>query len=466
MKIWLKLGASVCLSLFCANALADSNNKNGPQVGDLPRALQLSQITQGPDLKDVTWEKLKGKVVVLEFWDTACVPCVQAIPHLNDLVEQFQGKPVVFLSVSDDNPDHLKQFLEKSPIKSWLAIDAPFSPTRQAFGVTGIPTTFLITPSGKIAAITHPAKLESKHLEELLAGDPSSLPQPQLKRDENLRPAQADDVASNQPPTQVAVSIRGPLPLPKHGGAFNFRNWNGSHTIFEARKAYIQDSLATFFGVTEKLVIQETKLPDSLYDISAMGPTNQVPEMQLRFIEMLKTNLGLSVQLTNRELDVYTLTMVSTNAPRLMATTNSGGGGQVDGGFQLKGSTMDSIASFFEIYFDKPVVNETKASGHWNVDIKWKMSEAELLADNLDDGIWRLMRTNSEALKSGNLPHELRNKITSHDLQLLQNELAKPEDRQFRAYPANVIAAAREQLGLEIKPAKRMVQVVVVRAAN
>src|SRR5437667_12393814 len=85
----------------------------------------LGTIVQGPTIENVTWEKLKGKVVVLEFWNTACGPCIQAIPHMNELVTQFSYRPVVFLCVSDDNQDHLKKFLGRKPIKGWVALDAP-----------------------------------------------------------------------------------------------------------------------------------------------------------------------------------------------------------------------------------------------------------------------------------------------------------------------------------------------------
>lgn len=414
LKIFLKYAGIFWLLLGCANAVAQFITPTAPSIGDVPPPLQLSQMPQGPDLKQVTWNQLKGKLVVLEFWDTACGPCIRAIPHLNDLVEQFQGKPVVFLSISDDNPDRLQQFLRKRPIKSWLALDAPFGPTRDAFGVTGIPTTFLIDPKGKIAAITHPAKLEASHLEEILAGKPCSLPQPKADDAAKDRQPAQPDAGANDQPAQVAVSIQGPFPQPH--GAFNSRGWSHEHTVFEAKKAFIKDALAAFFGVNDKLAIPTINLPDRLYDLSAAGPTNQLHELQNRFTEMLRTNLGIAVQLTNRLMNVYVMTLGSTNVPGLRPDLKPGGGGQVAGGFRLQGSDIASIASFFEIYADQPVVDETQLSGLWDVDVKWKMSAAELESGQPDFG--------------------------------------------------RVIKAARVQAGLEIKPAKRTVRVLVIRAAK
>ncbi|HEX7653854.1 MAG TPA: TIGR03435 family protein [Verrucomicrobiae bacterium] len=460
------LALSISLLLSCLTASGQSLNHAAPQVGDPPPPLQFAQISQGPALNQMAWEKLKGKIVVLEFWDTACVPCVEAIPHLNDLVEQFRDEPVVFLSVSDDNPDRLKQFLRKRPIQSWLAIDGAFDPTRRAFGVTGIPTTFLIGRSGKIEAVTHPAVLEAKHLQELLDGKPSSLPKPQVEKTTPTKPQPSESTAANEPSPPIAVSMQGPFP-PPDGGAFNFRNWNKNHTVFNAKRAYLQSALASLFGVSEKMVIPETTLADHLYDFSASAPTtNDLPQLRRRFAEMLATNLGLNLVLTNHELDVYTMSRITTNAPRLVAATKPGGGGQMAGGFLLHSSSMDDIASYFEIFFGKPVINETQATASWDVDIKWKMSEAELLPDNLDDAIWRQVRTNSAAIISGNLPRECQDKISPHDLKLLQSELAKPDDQRFQPAATNIIAAARDELGLEIKPAKRRLQVVLIRAAK
>ena len=457
------------LSLLILNAssFSQSITKVAPNIGSMPPPLEFSQIVQGPNLNEISWDKLKGKVVVLEFWNIGCGPCIKAIPHLNDLVEQFSGKPVVFLSISDDNADRLKQFLQRRPIKSWLALDGPFNPTKTAFGIYGIPTAFIIDQSGTIVAITHPAKLESKHLEEILAGKPSSLPVPEPYADEDIRPGSQPTASSNSTPTEVTVSIQGPFPFPTNGG-YGSTVWNKEHTVFEAKKAIVRDVLAEFFGVNRGQVMAEVKLPEGLYDITASAPPGQWPELRMRFAAMAKTNLGLSVQLTNRELDVYAMTLRSTNAPGLKRSEkgidgSSFGGG---GGFRLEGVTMDSVACNFEYPLAKPVVNETKLSGFWSVEVKWKMSEEELLPYQLDRKMNMLVISNPKAIISGDLPKELRDKISDHDLKLLQAELVKPDDQQFLPDPADVIKAAREQLGLEIKPAKRTLQVVEVSSVK
>jgi peroxiredoxin len=58
---------------------------------------------------------LKGKVAVVNFWFTACAPCVAEIPELNRLAESFRGQDVVFLAPAFDQKEPLKAFLAKHP---------------------------------------------------------------------------------------------------------------------------------------------------------------------------------------------------------------------------------------------------------------------------------------------------------------------------------------------------------------
>ncbi len=464
MKIFISSAFPLIITGIVGNAFA-GDQKPDPRIGDSPPPLQLSQVIQGPRSDEINWTKLEGKVVVLEFWSTDCGPCIRVIPHLNELVNQFSKEPVVFLSISGDNADRLKQFLQRRPIKSWLALDGPLSSTQTAFGVDAIPTIFIIDKSGKIAAITYPAKLEAKYLDEILAGKPSSLPIPKPDTDESVSPVSQSATSSNFPPTEVSVSILGPFPFPTDG-SFGGTVWNKEHTVFEAKRAILRDVLAIFFGVNREQVMAKVKLPDGLYDITATAPADQWSDLRRRFAAVAKTQLGISVQLTNREMEVYAITLSSTNASGLKCAENSRGGGGFGGGFRLGGVTMDVITRYFESQLARPVVNNTKLSGLWSVEVKWKMSEAELLPYQLDRKMNMLEISNPKAIISGDLPKEMRDKISDQDLKLLQAELVKPDDQQFLPDPANVIEAAREQLGLELKPARRMLQVVEVRSVD
>ncbi len=56
----------------------------------------------------------RGNVVVLDFWNTGCAPCLRAMPQVKQLVEDFKGKPVIVLGMNDDdNEDDARSVIEK-----------------------------------------------------------------------------------------------------------------------------------------------------------------------------------------------------------------------------------------------------------------------------------------------------------------------------------------------------------------
>ena len=63
----------------------------------------------------VELSKLKGKVVVLNFWSTTCKPCIEEMPALNELVRSYSDKEVIFLSLAPEDTETLKKFFVRFP---------------------------------------------------------------------------------------------------------------------------------------------------------------------------------------------------------------------------------------------------------------------------------------------------------------------------------------------------------------
>ena len=58
---------------------------------------------------------LRGKPVVLNWWHTACSPCIAEIPELNKLVEKYEGRDVEFLAIANNEMAELTPFLKRYP---------------------------------------------------------------------------------------------------------------------------------------------------------------------------------------------------------------------------------------------------------------------------------------------------------------------------------------------------------------
>ena len=65
---------------------------------------------------------LRGKSVVINWWHTACSPCIAEIPELNELVEKYEGRDVEFLAIADNEIAELPPFLEKHPFTYDIAV--------------------------------------------------------------------------------------------------------------------------------------------------------------------------------------------------------------------------------------------------------------------------------------------------------------------------------------------------------
>jgi thiol:disulfide interchange protein len=94
---------------------------------------------------------LSGKVVVVNFWATWCVPCIQEIPGFNKLNKVLSAKGVSFLGVSmdEDGPDKVKSFLKKHPIEYPVAMGS--ERLNDPFRLDQLPVTVVFDRNGKVA---------------------------------------------------------------------------------------------------------------------------------------------------------------------------------------------------------------------------------------------------------------------------------------------------------------------------
>ncbi|HLF34726.1 MAG TPA: TlpA disulfide reductase family protein, partial [Cyclobacteriaceae bacterium] len=105
-------------------------------------------------LKDISGQTLdvrtlKGKTIFLNFWATWCPPCIAEMPDIEKLYKNVKGEGIVFLMVSvDDDFEKAKKFAEKRNLS--MKIYAPDSGIPTVFTSRTIPSTYVISPGGKI----------------------------------------------------------------------------------------------------------------------------------------------------------------------------------------------------------------------------------------------------------------------------------------------------------------------------
>lgn len=95
---------------------------------------------------------LRGKPIILNFWATWCEPCAIEMPELQRLHEQF-GDDVVVVGVNvGESPSVVQVWLEQHGLTFRIAMDTDMEISR-LYALRGQPTTYVISPEGRITAI-------------------------------------------------------------------------------------------------------------------------------------------------------------------------------------------------------------------------------------------------------------------------------------------------------------------------
>jgi cytochrome c biogenesis protein CcmG/thiol:disulfide interchange protein DsbE len=121
---------------------------------DLGRAPDFTLRTLQGDRIRLT-EALERGPVILDFWATWCRPCRQALPQLQALYERYREAGLTVLAVSVDDPrsqPKIAPFARSQELTFPILTDGEKRAGR-LYRITAVPTTFLISPEGRIVAL-------------------------------------------------------------------------------------------------------------------------------------------------------------------------------------------------------------------------------------------------------------------------------------------------------------------------
>jgi thiol-disulfide isomerase/thioredoxin len=151
--------------LFIASAVFASADPT-LKLGSRAPAIKVARWIKGVPLTEFA----PGKVYVVEFWATWCVPCKTSIPHLTELAKKYEGK-ATFTGISAFEEQNLKDESYIAKVEKFVEDYGPRMDYNVAvdgkdgwMGTTwmkaseqpGIPTAFVIDQKGAIAWIGHP----------------------------------------------------------------------------------------------------------------------------------------------------------------------------------------------------------------------------------------------------------------------------------------------------------------------
>ncbi|HJZ84501.1 MAG TPA: redoxin domain-containing protein [Polyangia bacterium] len=130
-----------------------------PDVRDMQRSQLLGRAAPDFAIKKATLASaprlagFKGQVVLLDFWASWCMPCIAALPHLEELHERLAKKGLRVIGVTSDDWGQIEKVVKHRGLTYPQVFDAD-EEISGLYMVTAIPTLVVIGRDGKVVEVS------------------------------------------------------------------------------------------------------------------------------------------------------------------------------------------------------------------------------------------------------------------------------------------------------------------------
>jgi cytochrome c biogenesis protein CcmG/thiol:disulfide interchange protein DsbE len=141
----------VLIGLTVTLALAFRRDPHDIRTGTVGKPAPAVALHRLDGSGDVALADLSGKVVVINFFASWCLPCIQEHPALVRVYERYRGSNVVMLGVNlQESRENGLGYVQRMGM-AWTTIADDDGRVALSYGVFGPPETFFIGPDGVIA---------------------------------------------------------------------------------------------------------------------------------------------------------------------------------------------------------------------------------------------------------------------------------------------------------------------------
>jgi uncharacterized protein (TIGR03435 family) len=340
------------------------------RIGDPAPPLHLQKVLQAPEGASVSWDALRGKVVLLEFWGTWCPPCLPAMEHLDRVAGALAGRPFQVIAITTEREEPVARYLAKNPSRLWIGMDTA-SATWNAYQVGGVPHTVIVSPEGRIAAITHPTNVTAEAIEGLLAGKGIDLP-----------PKAGGEVeATSQEDGEEALykAVLRPLPslVPAKTDLDSTGRWI---SVIGPPKLLVQ----TAYNVSHTRMVFETDLTDlpaASYEAEVRVPEGSESLLLPTLQQMVLASFRLTVTREPRPLEVLVLQTIP-EAPGPRISQQAQGNSRVNRSgttIDAQGISMEKLADSLGNALKDIVVDETGLTDRYDLFLDWDPEQPDAL---------------------------------------------------------------------------------------
>ncbi|MGN7986070.1 TlpA family protein disulfide reductase [Pedobacter sp. 22226] len=148
-------------------------------LGHFNAFAQLKIGQDAPEIVITDWLKnvpkskgFSGKFIIIDFWATWCAPCLETVPHFNQIVkENRSNSDLIFLSLTEEKVSKVIPMLKRIPFSSIVVTDTSRQ-TYDNFMANAIPFCVVIDNRNKIRWFGHSGSINSKIISSILGGKP------------------------------------------------------------------------------------------------------------------------------------------------------------------------------------------------------------------------------------------------------------------------------------------------------
>lgn len=130
------------LSVQCTRPAPESGTV---EIGQTAPDFKLQDLNG----KEVSLDQYRGKIVILDFWQTTCPPCRYSMPVLDKLQDDYSGKLSVLAVNLGEQKEIVRKYILEQNLHSRILLDSENS-VGERFGTVFIPTQFLIDQKGVV----------------------------------------------------------------------------------------------------------------------------------------------------------------------------------------------------------------------------------------------------------------------------------------------------------------------------
>ena len=166
---WMMIGGISVLALvagiFSSHWISQTELASDPSIKAF-----FANPWKTPDGKSANSDDWRGKVLVVNFWASWCPPCVEEMPTLDKIAQEYASKNVLIVGIGIDSPSNIRQFLEKTPVSYPIMIgglDGSALAKQMGNAQGALPYTVIINAKGK-SVFTKLGKISEEELKKAI----------------------------------------------------------------------------------------------------------------------------------------------------------------------------------------------------------------------------------------------------------------------------------------------------------